>query len=89
MTLGELMNKYNVAGRKKMNSVYEIGNVIEFVYNGETHRIRIEKVKKSAGNDFVGPCATLITGWDYLVDLPIGGYRSFTVSKIKDLEIVS
>ena len=71
-----------------MNSVYEIGNVLEFVYNGEAHRVRIEKVKKSAGNAFVGPCTTLITGWDYLADLPTGGYRSFTVSKIQFLEIV-
>ena len=71
-----------------MNSVYQVGSVLEFNYLGKIRRVRIEKVKVSAGNPFVGPRTQLITGWDYMADLPTGGYRSFKVENIRELEVI-
>ena len=71
-----------------MNSVYQVGSVLEFNYLGKIRRVRIEKVKVSAGNPFVGPRTQLITGWDYMADFPTGGYRSFKVENIRELEVI-
>lgn len=68
--------------------LFEVGNVVEFTYNGKARVVRIEKVVKSTGNMFVGPYTIRVTGWDHLADYPTGGYRTFLVSKIHQPELV-
>lgn len=66
-----------------MSKVFEVGNTIEFSYNGKNRAVKIEKVKMSAGNPFVGPRAVLVTGYDYTVE----NYRSFKPEAMKELKV--
>ena len=71
-----------------MKKLFEIGNVVRFDYNGKNRWVRIEKIQKTSGNMFFDPMADVITGWDYEADHPVGGYRSFSVRKIKNAVLV-
>ena len=61
--------------------IFEIGNTVNFEYAGKIRCVKIEKVKRVSSLLYTDK-AVLITGWDYLADLPTGGYRSFNVEKI-------
>jgi hypothetical protein len=78
------MKKGNWKGVK----MYKIGNVVKFDYLGKARWVRIEKIKLGYSIFLPSPNPLVITGWDYEADHPVGGYRSFTVSKIENAELV-
>lgn len=69
--------------------ILAVGNMVRFNYNGKNRVVKIEKVKRSAGNIFVGPCPLWFTGWDYTVaDSCEGFWRTFKCENVDNLEIV-
>lgn len=72
-----------------MKTIFEVGNVIEFVYEGRPVRVRIDSVV-TWHNWVLGDYTYSVTGWDFLADLPVGGYRTFLVYKMsKEIELVN
>ena len=66
--------------------ILRVNNLVGFVYAKKERLVKIEKVVLTSGNDFIGPVAKTITGFDYNADNGAGGYRSFSVDKISGLE---
>ena len=64
------------------NIYFQAGNTISFEYDGKERHVKIEKVKM-AYNIFFGEVPKNITGWDYNADHPVGGYRTFSVNKMR------
>ena len=52
-----------------------VGEVVDLKYADAIRRVRIEKITP-----------TYIVGWDYTANYPTGGYRTFTIAKIRPLE---
>ena len=66
--------------------LFEVGNVVEFVYANKNGMriVRIDKVETGvAFGGIIGPVTRSITGWDFTADAPVGGYRTFLVEKMK------
>lgn len=55
----------------------KVGQVVAFEYDGKDRQVKVEKV---TDNYFVG--------WDYLADLPTGGYRTFSFEKIQPFGLI-
>ena len=73
-----------------MNKTFAVGNTIRFEYAGKERWVRIEKIQTGYMYlGLVGPVALLVTGWDFQANHPVGGYRSYLVQKMTEVQNVT
>lgn len=65
----------------------EVGQVVRFEYNGKARCVRIEKVVKFYAYEN-GHYTHLVVDYFTGFDNSVNGYRSFTMAKVANLEIV-
>lgn len=70
-----------------MKTIFEVGKVVEGLYGIRPVRVRIDSVKRTY-SPILGVHIHSVTGWDFLADLPTGGYRTFLVNKMVSPELV-
>jgi len=66
-----------------MDTTGLVGKLVVFGYDGETRRVKVEKVNLTPKTG--APC---FVGWDYTADAPVGGYRSFHCDKVENFTVI-
>jgi len=69
---------------------FEVGQVVAFEYtnkNKKTGEVKLEKKVRLVKVEKIDKEGYIMRGFDYLADAPVGGYRTFHVERMENVNV--